>query len=477
MDFDTQAAEAAAIADLQRVLAIQQEAHRGAPYPDASLRKARINRLLAALKAYRQQIEDAICEDFGNRSKNETLIFEMVSCIEDIKHTLKHFPKWMKAEKRPVSLNSWPARAEVVKQPLGVIGIIVPWNYPLYLAVPPIVAALAAGNRAIVKMSEYTPRFSALFADMIARTFSEDEVHVVNGGPGLAQAFAAMPFDHILFTGSTAVGRHVMRAAADNLTPLTLELGGKSPTVIADDADLEKAVRSIFFGKMANAGQTCVAPDYVLLPRGKQQAFLDLAKQAVKGFYPTLQNNPDYTCVVNERQAQRLKRYVDDARELGAEVHPLHDEVAPEGSRQLVPLAFTNVSDEMQVMRDEIFGPLLPVMTYDSFDQAIDYINRHPRPLALYLYSNDAQKIDTVLYGTTSGGVVINDVMMHVIQNDLPFGGVGPSGMGHYHGREGFNTFSKLKGVLRQSRFSAISLLHPPRDNGRLRKIIEFMIR
>jgi coniferyl-aldehyde dehydrogenase len=477
MDFNVQATEAAAIADLKRALALQKNAHLAAPYPDAGVRIDRIQRLLAALKKERVAIEDAICQDFGNRSKNETLIFEMVSCLEDVKHTVKHLRKWMKPERRPVSLNTPFSRCEIIKQPLGVVGIIVPWNYPMFLAVTPLVAALAAGNRAIVKMSEYTPRFSALFAELIARTFSEEEVHVVNGGPELAQAFSAEPFDHILFTGSTAVGRHVMRAAADHLTPVTLELGGKSPTIIADDADLASAVRSLIFGKMANAGQTCVAPDYVLVPRGKEQAFIDLAKQTVKTFYPTLQGNPDYTCVVNDRQASRIRRYVDDAKAQGATVHPLHDEPAPPESRQFVPLAFTNVNDGMQVMQEEIFGPLLPVMSYDRFEDAIDYVNRHDRPLALYLYTSDRAKIDKVLYGTTSGGVVINDVMMHVIQNDLPFGGVGPSGMGHYHGREGFNTFSKLKGVLRQSRLNGITLLHPPRDNGRLRKMIEWLVR
>lgn len=477
MDFEAQMDDAAAIANLQRVLAVQKAAHVADAYPSEAVRRNRLDRLLAMIRDNQAAIEDTIFADFGGRSKDETLALEILSCVEEIKHTAKKFPKWMKSERRPVALASLPGSNQVIKQPLGVIGVIVPWNYPLFLAISPIVGALAAGNRVIVKMSEFTPRFSALFADMVARSFKEDELFVVNGGPDVARAFSSQPFDHILFTGSTAVGRHVMQAAAANLTPVTLELGGKSPTIIAEDASLERVAAQIMFGKMTNAGQTCIAPDYVLLPKSREQAFLELAKKAVMRFYPTLENNPDYTSVVNERQATRLRDYVEDAKAKGAIIFPLHDELAPAASRKLTPLAITNIDDTMLVAQEEIFGPLLPIVTYESFEQAIDYVNQHPRPLALYLFTDDRARIDHVLRNTTSGGAVINDVMMHVIQNDMPFGGVGPSGMGHYHGKEGFDTFSKLKGVFHQSRINGTSLMYPPRQNGRLRRMAKFLIR
>ena len=468
-------ADSRAIAHLERVFTLQEEAFRRAPYPELAERRDRLRRLLAIVQADQAAIETAISADFGQRSRDETLAFEILSCAMEIRHTIRHLRRWMRSERRPAALTSWPGRAEIVRQPLGVVGIVVTWNYPLYLAISPLAAALAAGNRALVKMSEHTPRFSELLAERVACGFREDEVSVVGGGVPAARAFVARPFDHLLFTGSTVVGRQVMAAAAANLTPVTLELGGKSPVILADDAPLESAVRQIMFGKLANAGQTCVAPDYVLLPRGLEDSFIALAKRVTMQFYPRLQGNPDYTSIVSDAQAARLQRYVDEAHARGATIHRLHDEPAPEGSRQLVPLALTGVSEDLQLMQQEIFGPLLPVVGYERFDEAIDYVNRHPRPLALYLFSRDRARIDRVLRETTSGGAVVNDVMMHVIQNDLPFGGVGPSGMGHYHGREGFDTFSKLKGVFHQSRINGGFLLRPPRDNGWLRRVAQWL--
>lgn len=465
-----------ALAALDRVLALQRNAHLRAPYPDEALRRDRLQRLLALVKTNREAFASAISADFGGRSKVETLAFEVLTCVDDIRHTLKHLRRWMEPQRRAVGLTTWPARARLLRQPLGVIGVIVPWNYPLYLAVSPIVGALGAGNRVMVKMSEHTPRFSALFADLVAKAFAEDEVFVVNGGAAVAQAFSALPFDHILFTGSTAVGRQVMQAAATNLTPVTLELGGKSPTLIGDDVDLDKVAASVLFGKLVNAGQTCIAPDYVLLPRQHERAFLVAARRAVQRHYPRLQGNVDYSSVINERQAQRLRRYVDDARERGAQVHALHDDAGAKEGRQLLPLAVTGVQDNMLLMQEEIFGPLLPVVLYDRFEDAIAHVNRHTRPLALYLFTKDESRIDAVLKQTTSGGVVVNDVMLHVVQNDLPFGGVGASGMGHYHGKEGFETFSKSKGVLYQSRFNAAALIRPPYGNGRLQRLALFLI-
>lgn len=480
MDMNTQAVESPesiALADLERVFSIQRAAHLAQPYPDAEVRKQRLVRLEKTILDSRSVIEDAISADFGNRSKMETLALEILSSIEDIRHAKKRLSTWMKKERRPGSLNTWPGRAEIIKQPLGVIGIVVPWNYPLFLAISPLVGALAAGNRAMLKMSEFTPRFSQLFAELIAKTFAEDEVHVITGSADVARAFVSKPFDHILFTGSTSVGRSVMQAAAANLTPVTLELGGKSPTIIADDIALERVAASIVFGKLVNAGQTCIAPDYVLVNENRVQAFVDIARQTAMRLYPSLENNPDYTCVVNERQAERLRRYVEDAQQKGATLMPLHDETTASDSRKLTPLAITKVTDDMLVMQEEIFGPLLPIVSYRTIDEAIDFVNRHPRPLALYIYSDDSSLVDKILHATTSGGAVVNDVMMHVIQNDLPFGGVGPSGMGHYHGKEGFDTFSKVKGVFRQARFNGGSFLRPPYGNGRLKKLTDFLLR
>ncbi len=465
-----------ALATLTRVLALQRAAHRAEPFPDLHRRRQRLDRLLAMIKDNAAEIETAICADFGNRSRDETLAFETLSCVQEIRHSRKHLAAWMRPERRPVALTSWPGRAEIIRQPLGVIGIVVPWNYPLFIAVSPLVGALAAGNRAMLKMSEFTPAFSALFARLIADTFKEDEVHVVNGSADVAREFVSQPFDHLLFTGSTPVGRQVMQAAASRLMPVTLELGGKSPAIIADDIALERVVPQIMFGKLMNAGQTCIAPDYVLLPRGREQAFIDMACRVVKQRYPRLVDNPDYTCVVNEKQAERLRHYLDDAQQQGAIIHALHDETPPADSRKFRPVAVTGVSDDMLLLQEEIFGPVLPIVPYDTIEQAIDYVNRHPRPLALYVFSDAAATIDRVLRETTSGGVVVNDVLMHIIQNDLPFGGVGASGMGHYHGKEGFDTFSKVKGVFRQSRFNGVSLLYPPYGNGRMRRLVKFLI-
>ncbi|MBM5812214.1 MAG: coniferyl aldehyde dehydrogenase [Gammaproteobacteria bacterium] len=455
----------------------QRAASRRDPYPELALRRDRLRRLLAVVQEDGAAIEAAIAADFGQRSRDETLAFEVLTSVLEIRHTLGHLGRWMRDERRPATPLSWPGRARIVRQPLGVVGIVVPWNYPLYLAVSPLVAALAAGNRALVKTSEFTPHCSALLAERVARRFAGDELAIVQGGVAVARAFAALPFDHLLFTGSTGVGRQVMAAAAANLTPVTLELGGKSPAIVADDAPLESTVRQVLFGKLANAGQTCVAPDYVLLPRALQQPFLALARRVTMEFYPRLQGNPDYTSIASEAQAARLRGLVADAAAGGATIHRLHDEPEPAGSRQLAPLALTGVSDDMRVMQEEIFGPLLPLVPCDDLQQAIDYVNRRPRPLALYLFTRDRQRIRQVLRTTTSGGAVVNDVMLHVIQNDLPFGGVGPSGMGRYHGREGFDTFSQLKGVFYQSRINGGFLLRPPRTAGWLRRVAGWLSR
>ncbi|HLX03152.1 MAG TPA: aldehyde dehydrogenase family protein, partial [Trinickia sp.] len=326
----------------------------------------------------------------------------------------------------------------------------------------PLIGALAAGNRALIKMSELTPRTSALFETLIAKTFPRDHVAVVNGDASVGAAFSALPFDHLLFTGSTTIGRAVMRAAADNLTPVTLELGGKSPVIIGPHARFDAAVDSIVAGKTLNAGQTCIAPDYVLVPRGKEDAFIARARASMARLYPDFTRNRDFTSIVSERHYARLQRLADDAAAGGAQLHPLADSAADASLRQFAPCVVTNAPDESALMREEIFGPLLPLVPYDSLDDALRYVNARERPLALYLFDDDRATIERVLHETTSGGVGVNDTLMHIACDDLPFGGVGASGMGAYHGYDGFVTFSKMKPVLTQPRWNARALIAPP---------------
>jgi acyl-CoA reductase-like NAD-dependent aldehyde dehydrogenase len=440
-----------------------QQAARAEPNPPLALRVRRLKLLDRVLRDNADALADAVRRDFGNRSLAETRLLELFPSYAAIADALAHLRRWMRPQRRRVGLWFQPARAEVRYQPLGAVGIIVSWNYPIFVAVAPLVAALAAGNRVLVKMSEFAPATARLFAELIARSFADDEVSVVEGDAGVAHAFSQLPFDHLLFTGSTAVGRHVMRAAAENLTPVTLELGGKSPAIIGEAANFAKAVERIVVGKTLNAGQTCVAPDYVLLPAGREQEFIDQARRVVAACYPDIGKTPDYTTIVNARHYARLCGYVDDARALGAEVVELAPGVAADAaSRRLPPLLLRGVHEAMRVMHDEIFGPLLPLVPYRDLDQAIAYVNARPRPLALYYFDTDPACIDAVLEQTVSGGVTINDTLLHIAQDDLPFGGVGPSGMGCYHGFDGFKTFSAQKGVFRQSRLSGIDLFKAP---------------
>ncbi len=365
----------------------------------------------------------------------------------------------MKPSRRSVGLAFQPASARVLYQPLGVVGIIVPWNYPLYLAIGPLIGALAAGNRVMLKMSESTPATGQLLKDLLAQVFTEDQVAVVLGEADVGIAFSRLPFDHLLFTGSTSIGRQVMRAAADNLTPVTLELGGKSPAIVSAGVPLEDAAERIAFGKTLNAGQTCVAPDYVLVPKDRLEGFVEAYRQVIQRFYPQLSDNPDYTSIINPRQYARLQDYLDDAQTRGARLLPLFEQGQ---ARRMPHHLLLNVTDEMRVMQDEIFGPLLPVVPYDDLQQALAYVNARPRPLALYYFGYDKAEQQAVLENTHSGGVCLNDTLLHVAQDDLPFGGVGPSGMGHYHGHEGFLTFSKAKGVFVKQRFNAARMIYPP---------------
>jgi acyl-CoA reductase-like NAD-dependent aldehyde dehydrogenase len=431
--------------------------------PSVTSRRATLEKLEHLLIDNAAAIAETISADFGNRSTHETQLLELFPAVAAIKHARRHVKSWMTPKRSFASIWFLPARTELRPQPLGVVGIIVPWNYPVLLAVGPLIAALAAGNRALIKMSEFTPRTGELFAKLIARYFSAEEICVINGDATIAREFSALPFDHLLFTGSTSVGRHVMKAAAENLTPVTLELGGKSPAIIGPEANLEEAVQKIIFGKCLNAGQTCIAPDYVLLPRGQEAKFIDAAKRAVAAQYPTLAKNTDYTSIINVRHLERLHDYLVDAASKGASIVPISpSNEALDDTQKIAPTVVHGVSDNMRIMQDEIFGPLLPLVPYSSLDEAISYVNAHARPLALYYFGRDRRNIERVLDETIAGGVTVNETLLHISQDHLPFGGVGASGMGSYHGKFGFDTFSKIKPVFHQPKLNGLHLFKSP---------------
>jgi coniferyl-aldehyde dehydrogenase len=451
-------------------------AHARAPMPDWPTRAGRLRKLEALIRDNRDAIVAAIAADFGRRPAEETDLLEIFPSLSGIRHALRHGRRWMRPRRGWAGFWFLPARIEQQPQPLGVVGIIVPWNYPLYLAIGPMTDALVAGNRVLVKMSEFTPRFSALFAELVAKHFADDEVAVVNGDAEVARAFSALPFDHLLFTGSTAVGREVMRAAAANLTPVTLELGGKSPAIIGPGARLAHAVERIAVGKLLNAGQTCIAPDYVLLPRGQVDAFVQATRERVRALYPQFAANAQYASIVTDRQYARLSALRDDAVAAGATAHALVETAPDAATRVLPPVLLTGVDDRMAVMQQEIFGPLLPLLPYDSIDEAIAYVAAHPHPLALYVFDDDGATVDRVLRNTLAGGVSVNDTILHIAQHNLPFGGVGASGMGAYHGEDGFRTFTRMKPVFRQARFNSVGLLNPP-YRGTFRRLLSLLLR
>lgn len=445
--------------EVERLFALQRQAFAANPMPVAAQRRQWLDSLRQLLSDERQALVDAISADFSHRSADETLLAELMPSLHNIHYARRHLNKWMRPSRRGLGMAFQPASAKVIYQPLGVVGVIVPWNYPLYLAIGPLVGALAAGNRVMLKLSESTPATGELLKRLFARVFPEDLVAVVLGEAEVGVAFSRLPFDHLLFTGATSVGRHVMRAAAENLTPVTLELGGKSPAIVSSDVPIKDAAERIAFGKTLNAGQTCVAPDYVLVPKNRVDEFVEAYRKAVTGFYPTLADNPDYTAIINPRHVARLNSYLADATSKGAQVISLYKEAQ---DRRLPFSLLLNVSDDMLVMQDEIFGPLLPIVPYERIEQAFAYINQRPRPLALYYFGYNKAEQNRVLEQTHSGGVCLNDTLLHVAQDDLPFGGIGPSGMGHYHGHEGFLTFSKAKGVFIKQRFNAARLIYPP---------------
>ncbi len=438
----------------------QQQAFLAAPFPSEKFRKQQLKALKSALLKHKDKLVKAVSADFGHRSEDESLLADIMPTIMSIDHTIAHLRDWMKPEKRHVSMMFQPSSSRIMFQPLGVIGIMSPWNYPIFLSLGPLIAAIAAGNRAIIKPSEYTPYANRILNDIIQQAFTPDEVVMVEGDAEMAAQFSGLAFDHLIFTGSTEVGKKVMASAANNLTPVTLELGGKSPAVIAPDVSADFAIERMLYGKCLNAGQTCVAPDYVLCPKDKLDDLISAFKRQFNQLYPTLDCG-DFTCVVNDRQYQRLQNWLQDAINKGAQVHPL---ASSDSDRQrLMPLhLLTEVNDDMLLMQQEIFGPLLPIVTYDSLDQAIQYINQRPRPLALYLFSKNKSVEKQILMSTHAGGVSINDTVNHVAQEDLPFGGIGPSGMGKYHAKEGFLTFSAAKPILKRGFFYSAKSAFPP---------------
>ena len=468
----------ASLIHMREVFGRQRAAFRGAPMPDADQRIRQLKALKAALLAHQTQLIEAIDGDFGRRSADETRLAEILPAIEGINYALKHVRGWMKPSRRRVGMAFQPGKARVVYQPLGVVGIIVPWNYPLYLAMGPLTTALAAGNRAMIKMSESTPATAEVFASMLATVFDDEQVAIVTGEAEVGQAFSQLPFDHLLFTGGTGIGRHVMRAAADNLTPVTLELGGKSPAIVSAEVPAKDAAERIAFGKGLNAGQTCVAPDYVLCPAERVEELVQALRQQFSSFYPTLADNRDYTQIINPRQYQRLLDYLADATHRGAraiEINPAAEDLT--GSRIIPPTLLLNVSDEMKVMQEEIFGPLLPIVPYNTLAEALDYIADRPRPLALYYFGYDKAEQQRIMEQTHAGGMCINDTVFHVAQDDMPFGGVGPSGMGHYHGHEGFLTFSKAKGVYIKQRYNGARPIYPPYGGALLKWVYKLFIK
>ncbi|SJM72850.1 coniferyl aldehyde dehydrogenase [Psychrobacter piechaudii] len=437
-------------------------------------REALLESLEAMLSENKQIFADSISQDFGHRSKDETNFAELFPSFHGISHAKKNGKSWMKTRRVPISTLYKPAHNEIQPQPLGLVGIMVPWNYPLFLAVGPMIDALTAGNRIMIKMSESAPLFAEAFAEAVSRHFSSDLVSVVIGEVDLAVAFSSLPFDHLLYTGSTNVGKQVMAAAAPNLTPVTLELGGKSPVVITDEVNLENAVNRVMMGKTLNAGQTCIAPDYVLINSSLHSRFVKLAKEWVEKHYPNIANNEDYTHIINDSQFKRVQGYLEQLP--NEQVVPLTNVAANTETRLMPPVIVLNPDPESEVMQNELFAPILPLVHINGLRDAVEFVNSRPRPLALYVFGENNDDIDYVRNYTVSGGVAVNEVIMHVAQHELPFGGVGHSGIGAYHGKAGFERLSHMKPVFVQSKFNAMNIMLPPYSD-LFRKGLKFLIK
>jgi coniferyl-aldehyde dehydrogenase len=443
------------------ILASQRAAYLRDGTPPLTKRRNDLKKLKTALLARRKAFEVAINEDFGNRSRHETAMMEILGVVQGIDYLDRNLRRFMKPDHRHIALHMRLGSNRIEYQPLGVVGVISPWNYPVNLSLMPVVTAIAAGNRVMLKPSEFMPLTNAVITSMVSEIFNEDEVVVVNGdGP----AFSSLPFDHLVFTGSTAVGRAVMTSAGKNLVPVTLELGGKSPTIVARGSVDDRTVANIVFGKLLNGGQTCVAPDYALVHQSDIDAFIQAYDRQVKLAYPGGPTSKDYTSIVNEKQYSTLTALIDDARAHGARVIEVGHRPTDAGRRPhtLAPTVVLDVTDKMRIAHEEIFGPILPVLPYADIEEAIDYVNGRPRPLALYYFGNNDENRRQVLARTTSGNVTVNGTIMHIGQDDLPFGGVGDSGIGQYHGIEGFRTLSHAKGIYVQGRWNATTLLRAP---------------
>ncbi len=430
--------------------------------PDITERRADLQRLRKAVNQYADRLMEAISSDFGHRPVPVSLLGDIIQVQSEIKHTCANLKAWCKRQHQPVDWKYWPSQAWLEYQPLGVIGIVSPWNYPLTLTLTPLVSALAAGNHVMIKPSEYNPATNAVLQQMIAEIFPSEKVAIVTGGPEVSAAFTGLAFDHLLFTGSTSIGKKVMAAAAENLTPVTLELGGKSPAIVVTDQHFADTAESIVSGKLLNAGQTCIAPDYVLVPKGKAEAFSEAVKKAAANQYPEFNSNEEYTSIIHQAHYERLLEMLAEAARHGAKIAPLFDVPHNAKRRRITPTLVLNPDTELTLMQEEIFGPLLPVLEVDDLKAAIHFVNQRPHPLALYIFGADKGQYEQVLANVNAGGVCINDTLFHMTQLELPFGGVGSSGMGQYHGRYGFQQFSKAQPVYKQSRLSGSKLFRAP---------------
>lgn len=461
------------------VFQLQKNASVGAPPPSAEERLDRIDRVIHLLTSRASEFEKAVRADFGHRSPVQTMLSDILGILMPLKHTRKHARDWMKPQRKgnPLSaLLAGSARIEWV--PRGVVGIIAPWNFPVGLSLQPLVAAFAAGNRAMIKVSEFTPRTSELLRESIAAEFAPEEAAVITGGPEVGAAFTQLPFDLVFFTGATGIARHVQKAVAENLIPTVLELGGKSPVVIGPRADLAAAAERIAVGKTLNAGQICLSPDHVYVPRGRERQFAEAMRTALVKMFPTLLDNENFTSIITERHYQRLQNYLADARSKGAElieINPAQENFSQQPHHKLPPTLILNARTDMLVMQEEIFGPLLPVLSYDAIDDVIRDVNSRPRPLATYYFGPEDDNCRRYLDRTVSGGVTLNDVLLHVANEDLPFGGVGDSGMGYYHGRYGFEAFSHPRAIVSAPLLSPNRLIAPPYGR-RFQALIEWQI-
>lgn len=475
---DTEVNAVSAPERVRTVLARQQAASLAEGPPSAALRIERINRVINLLVDNQQRLCEALARDFTWRSHDQSLMADVLLPVYGLKYARDHVRRWMRPERRKAELGSgWlGARAEIHYQPLGTIGIISPWNFPIAIALAPLAEALAAGNRAIILFSELSPATAGLLIELLAEQFDDSEVAAFIGGAELGAAFSAMPLDHLVFTGSPRVGRLVMRAAAENLTPLTLELGGKSPTIIGRGADLENAARRIWGGKGVSSGQACIAPDYVLVHEDDRERLLSCMQTELRRLFPTLLNNPDYTAMATPGQYQRMQACLQDAREQGVriiEVNPGNEDLS--NSRKIAPTLLVDPADKTLIMQEEVFGPLLPIRSYRNIAEALAYINARPRPLALYYFGDDRAEARHVLERTHSGGACINEVMQHLFQSDLPFGGCGNSGFGRYRGGYGFKAFSLERSVFTPPRVDVMGMLRPPYGT-LFRRVMRFLL-